>query len=135
WDFNLETVAPPKPTPEEAKHRRERLHYHTRLQYGMPREKVEEELAKSRVPPARERVDPFASRTESKKQTEEPKPGGPNVPQSESASSAPVETKDDGIRRIEAFYANPEKAASTIRKTASSNSDQAVEKKIACKDP
>lgn len=63
WDFNLETSVPPRPTDEEAKSRREALQSLTRRHYGIPREKVEEELAKSRVTPDRERNNLFLKRT------------------------------------------------------------------------
>jgi hypothetical protein len=119
WDFNIETVVPPKPTAEEAKHRRDTLHYMTRRQYGMPRERVEEELAKSRVPPSRERVDPFAARTDSKK-----KAGAVNSTPAQDNSDIPISqqrpAEDEEIRRIEEFYAKPETSKSVNAKQAAS---------------
>ncbi|HWN94807.1 MAG TPA: type IV secretion system DNA-binding domain-containing protein, partial [Methylomirabilota bacterium] len=108
WDFNLETIVPPKPEPEQAKQRRQYLHYLTRMQYGMAREKVEEDLAKSRVEPKRERVDPFAKRTEAgsakKEKLEEP---ATSRKVAEPLNDQPP-PQDEELERIEKFYAKPE---------------------------
>lgn len=108
WDFNLETIVPPKPEPEQAKQRRQYLQYLTRVQYGMAREKVEEELAKTRVEVKRERVDPFAARSKA----ERPSSESPDAPKPTPAKTSPKEAEQpppkDELERIEKFYAKPE---------------------------
>jgi hypothetical protein len=110
WDFNLETIAPPKPTPEEAKHRRDTLQYLTRRQYGTPREKIEEELAKSRVSSERERVDPFSKRTAAKKPHAEEQKERAGNPVDGSPEKDRLKEKSgvEELRRYEQFFAKPE---------------------------
>lgn len=62
-DFNLQTIRPPD-LDDAVGWRRDYLRYLTRLAYGCPRQKVEEELAKARAAATEEPpVDPFLKRT------------------------------------------------------------------------
>lgn len=63
YDFNLRTVMPAKLDESESKERRVRLRKLSRERYGTPRDEVEAELARSRVQPTQQRIDPFATRT------------------------------------------------------------------------
>ncbi|MBI4664389.1 MAG: type IV secretion system DNA-binding domain-containing protein [Verrucomicrobia bacterium] len=65
YDFNLKTILPPEVDTEGAAKRRAYLQYLSRLSYGTPREKVEQELAQSRAEPKPPPVDPFAKRAAS----------------------------------------------------------------------
>src|SRR5207249_4116569 len=57
-DFNLRTKLPPEIEDEDAEQRRVYLRYLTRVRYGTAREKVEEEVAKTRIEIKQEAVDP-----------------------------------------------------------------------------
>jgi Type IV secretion-system coupling protein DNA-binding domain len=91
FDFNLRTIRPPE-LDEAAVERRAYIRYLTRVQYGTPWQKVEEELAKSRFRSKADRVDPFGKRMAKEKAKTEEKEDQAKV-EPEEPPSQPVPEK------------------------------------------